>query len=57
MEEEYLSAMGTQSARLSKKLNATNTAIKNAETQLAGLAAKVAAAVAAAKRQEEMETA
>ena len=57
MEEEYLSAMGTQSARLSKELNATNTAIKNAETQLAGLAAKVAAAVAAAKRQEEMETA
>ena len=57
MEEEYLQAMGTQSARLSKKLNATNTAIKNAETQLAGLAAKVTAAVAAAKRQEEMETA
>ena len=48
MEEEYLQAMGTQSARLSKELNATNTAIKNAETQLAGLAAKVAAAVAAA---------
>lgn len=57
MEEEYLSAMETQSTHLSKELNATNTAIKNAETQLAGLAAKVAAAVAAAKRQEEMETA
>ena len=57
MEEEYLSAMETQSAHLSKELNTTNTAIKNAETQLAGLAAKVAAAVAAAKRQEEMETA
>lgn len=57
MEEEYLSIMGTQSVRLSKELNATNTAIKNAELQLAGLAAKVSAAVAAAKRQEEMETA
>ena len=57
MEEEYLSIMGTQSARLSKELNATNTAIKNAELQLAGLVAKVSAAVAAAKRQEEMETA
>lgn len=57
MEEEYLQAMGTQSAHLSKELNATNIAIKNAETQLAGLTAKVAAAVAAAKRQEEMETA
>lgn len=49
--------MACQSAILVKELSATNTAIKNAELQLAGLAAKVSAAVAAAKRQEEMETA
>lgn len=49
--------MACQSAALVKELSATNTAIKNAELQLAGLAAKVSAAVAAAKRQEEMETA
>lgn len=49
--------MACQSATLVKELNATNTAIKSAELQLAGLAAKVSAAVAAAKRQEEMETA
>ena len=49
--------MACQSATLVKELSATNTAIKNAELQLAGLAAKVSAAVAAAKRQEEMETA
>ena len=49
--------MACQSATLVKELSATNTAIKNAELQLADLAAKVSAAVAAAKRQEEMETA
>lgn len=56
-EQEYIELMACQSATLVKELNATNTAIKNAELQLAGLAAKVSAAVAAAKRQEEMETA
>jgi hypothetical protein len=49
--------MACQSATLVKELSATNTEIKNAELRLAGLAAKVSAAVAAAKRQEEMETA
>ena len=56
-EQEYIELMGCQSATLAKELNATNAAIKNAELQLADLAAKVSAAVAAAKRQEEMETA
>ena len=56
-EQEYIELMACQSATLVKELSATNTAIKNAELQLAGLAAKVSAAVAAAKRQEEMETA
>ena len=57
MEKEYLTAMENQSALLSKELNATNTAIKNAETKLADLSAKVSAAVEAAKRQEELATA
>ena len=56
-EQEYIELMACQSATLIEELNATNTAIKNAELQLAGLAAKVSAATAAAKRQEEMETA
>ena len=56
-EQEYIELMACQSTTLVKELSATNTAIKNAELQLAGLAAKVSAAVAAAKRQEEMETA
>ena len=56
-EQEYIELMACQSATLVKELSATNTAIKNAELQLAGLTAKVSAAVAAAKRQEEMETA
>ena len=56
-EQEYIELMAEHSATLVKELSATNTAIKNAELQLAGLAAKVSAAVAAAKRQEEMETA
>ena len=56
-EQEYIELMACQSATLVKELDATNTAIKNAELQLAGLTAKVSAAVAAAKRQEEMETA
>ena len=56
-EQEYIELMACQSATLVKELSATNTAIKNAELRLAGLAAKVSAAVAAAKRQEEMETA
>lgn len=56
-EQEYIELMACQSATLVKELSATNAAIKNAELQLAGLAAKVSAAVAAAKRQEEMETA
>ena len=45
------------SADFNKELSATNMAIKSAETQLAELSAKVFAAVEAAKRQEEMETA
>lgn len=56
-EQEYIELMACQSATLVKELSATNTEIKNAELRLAGLAAKVSAAVAAAKRQEEMETA
>ena len=57
MEEEYLATMEVQSALLSKELNTTNIAIKNAETKLADLSAKVSAAVEAAKRQEELATA
>lgn len=57
MEEEYLTAMGVQSALLSKELNSTNIAIKAAETRLADLSSKVTAAIKAAKRQEEMDTA
>lgn len=57
MEEEYLTAMGVQSALLSKELNSTNIAIKAAETRLADLSSKVTAAIEAAKRQEEMDTA
>ena len=57
MEEEYLATMEVQSALLSKELNTTNMAIKNAETKLADLSAKVSAAVEAAKRQEELDTA
>lgn len=57
MEEEYLTAMEVQSALLSKELNTTNMAIKNAEAKLADLSAKVSAAVEAAKRQEELATA
>ena len=45
------------SANFNKELSATNMAIKSAESQLADLSAKVFAAVEAAKRQEEMETA
>ena len=56
-EQEYIELMACQSATLVKELSATNTAIKNAELQLSDLAAKVSAAVEAAKRQEEMETA
>ena len=57
MEKEYLTAMEVQSALLSKELNTTNMAIKNAETKLADLSAKVSAAVEAAKRREELATA
>lgn len=57
MEKEYLTAMEVQSALLSKELNTTNMAIKNAETKLADLSAKVSAAVEAAKRQEELAAA
>lgn len=57
MEEEYLSTMKAQSAILSQELNNTNLAIKQAESRLADLSSKVTAAVEAAKRQEEMDTA
>lgn len=57
MEEEYLTAMGVQSALLSKELNSTNIAIKQAESRLADLSSKVTAAIKAAKRQEEMDIA
>ena len=57
MEQEYLQAMGVQSALLSKELSNTNAAIKQAESQLTDLMSKVTAAIEAAKRQEEMETA
>ena len=57
MEQEYLQAMAVQSSTLSKELNTTNAAIKHAEAQLADLMSKVTAAIEAAKRQEEIETA
>ena len=55
MEQEYLSLMATRAEDLNRELTATNQAIKSAETQLTDLAAKVSAAIDAAKRQEEME--
>lgn len=57
LEEEYLEIMAANSEWYNQKINATTTAIKHAETQLADLSAKVSAATEAAKRQEEMETA
>ena len=57
MEEEYLKSMATHAADLHNQLSSTNTEIKNAERHLADLVSKVTAAVAAAKRQEEIETA
>ena len=57
MEHEYIETMACNAASLTKELSATNHAIKLAETQLADLSAKVQAAIGAAKRQEEMETA
>ena len=57
MEQEYLQAMAVQSSTLSKELNTTNAAIKHAEAQLVDLMSKVTAAIEAAKRQEEIETA
>ena len=57
MEEEYLKSMATHAADLHNQLSSTNIEIKNAERHLADLISKVAAAVAAAKRQEEIETA
>lgn len=56
-EQEYLDAMACNSETLSKELSATQIAINNAQNQLTDLLSKVAAAVEAAKRQEEMETA
>ena len=57
IEKEYIELMAMYSADFNKELSATNIAIKSAESQLADLSAKVFAAVEAAKRQEEMETA
>ena len=57
MEQEYLNLMASCSSDLNKNLTATNQAIKLAETRLADLSAKVQAAIEAAKRQEEAETA
>lgn len=56
-EQEYIELMACNSKELSATLSATNAEIKQAEGQLAELTAKVLAAVEAAKRQEEMETA
>ena len=56
-EKEYIEILASNSAKLTEELNATNIAIKTAETQLADLSAKVNAAIQSAKRQEEMETA
>ena len=56
-EQEYIKLMAHNSKELSATLTATNMQIKQAEGRLTELAAKVAAAVEAAKRQEEMETA
>lgn len=56
-EQEYLQAMAFNSEKLSNTLAAANIEIKTAEARLAELTAKVSAAVEAAKRQEEMETA
>ena len=49
--------MAFNSEKLSNTLAAANIEIKTAEARLAELTAKVSAAVEAAKRQEEMETA
>ena len=56
-EQEYIELMAHNSKELSATLAATNIQIKQAEGRLTELAAKVSAAVEAAKRQEEMETA
>ena len=56
-EQEYLQSLALSSKELNKELSYTNSAIKDAQTQLADLSSKVCAAVKAAKRQEEMETA
>ena len=56
-EQEYLQSLALSSKELNKELSYTNSAIKDAQTQLADLSSKVCAAVEAAKRQEEMETA
>ena len=49
--------MACSAEHLSHTLSATTLEIKNAEAQLADLAAKVSAAIEAAKRQEELESA
>lgn len=56
-EQEYLEIIADRSEQLNKDLLETNIAIKNAEARLAELSAKVSAAIEAAKRQEELDTA
>ena len=57
MEQEYIEAMACGAASLSKELFSINNEIRQAESQLSDLMSKVTAAIEAAKRQEEMETA
>lgn len=57
MEQEYIEAMACSAASLSKELFSINNEIRQAESQLSDLMSKVTAAIEAAKRQEEMETA
>ena len=57
MEQEYLEAMASNAALLSKELFSKNNEIRQAEARLSELMSKVIAATEAAKRQEEMEIA
>ena len=56
-EQEYLALIADRAKQYDEELKTTNIAIETAAIRLAELTAKVQAAVEAAKRQEELETA
>ena len=56
-EQEYLALIADRAKQCDEELKATNIAIETAASRLAELTSKVQAAVEAAKRQEELETA